>query len=219
MKLFNFDTDKCWDYENGYFLTSNPNRISKIIAQYELYKKIINLPGEVIEFGIFKGTSFIRLLTFREMLEFHSSRKIIGFDAFGKFPKSNVKNDNKYIDYFETAAGTGIEKPEFEKVLNFKSFKNYELIQGNILETLPLYIEQNPQLKISFLHIDTDVYSPAKLILELCYDRIVKNGVIVLDDYPTVEGEVKAVDEFFKDKDYIINKFPFSHIPSYIIKK
>jgi len=92
-------------------------------------------------------------------------------------------------------------------------------MQGNIIETLPKYFEKNPQIKISYLHIDTDVYEPAKIILEHCFDRVVKNGLIVLDDYPTVLGEVNAVDEFFKDKDYVINKLSISHIPSFIVKK
>jgi len=31
-----FDTDKCWDYENGFYLTSHVTRLSKMLAQYEL---------------------------------------------------------------------------------------------------------------------------------------------------------------------------------------
>jgi len=219
MKTFGFDSEMCWDYENGFYLTSHPNRIGKLVAHYELYKKIVHLPGEILEFGVFKGASFIRLLTFRELLESTYSRKIIGFDAFGEFPLSGNKDDNKYAKHFENYAGKGISQSELETIIDFKSFNNYELMQGNIIETLPKYFEKNPQIKISYLHIDTDVYEPAKIILEHCFDRVVKNGLIVLDDYPTVLGEVNAVDEFFKDKDYVINKLSISHIPSFIVKK
>lgn len=45
-------------------------------------------------------------------------------------------------------------------------------------------------------------------------------GVIIFDDYATVEGETIAIEEFLKDKDYVINKFRFSHTkPSFIFKK
>lgn len=45
-------------------------------------------------------------------------------------------------------------------------------------------------------------------------------GVIIFDDYATVEGETIAIEEFLKNRDYIINKFRFSHTkPSFIIKK
>jgi len=48
MKTFGFDSEMCWDYENGFYLTSHPNRIGKLVAHYELYKKIVHLPGEIL---------------------------------------------------------------------------------------------------------------------------------------------------------------------------
>jgi len=33
-----FETEKCWDYENGFYLTSHVTRLSKMLAHYELYK-------------------------------------------------------------------------------------------------------------------------------------------------------------------------------------
>jgi len=218
MNIFNFETEKKWDYENGFYLTSHPTRIAKILAHQKLYEQIINLPGEVLEFGVFKGASLIRLATFREIFESPFSRKIIGFDMFGEFPHSGNKEDIDYAINFEKHSGTGIPKEELEKTFEYKGFENYELIKGDILKTLPEYLDKKKHLRISFLHIDTDIYEPAKLILEQCYDRVVKNGVIVFDDYPTVAGETQAVDEFFKDKRHVINKFPFSHIPSFIVK-
>ena len=46
-----YDTAKCFNYENGFYLTSQPYRIANILAHYELYKRIIELPGDVIELG------------------------------------------------------------------------------------------------------------------------------------------------------------------------
>ena len=85
-KVYGFEYEKRWDYENGFYLTSPSSRLAKSIAHWELYKKIIDLPGDVLEFGVYKGTSLIRFATYREMLESQYSRKIIGFDTFGKFP-------------------------------------------------------------------------------------------------------------------------------------
>lgn len=66
MTIFEFETSKAFDYENGFYLTSDPKRLQKIVSHYELYKKIVDLPGEVIELGVFKGASLIRFATFRE---------------------------------------------------------------------------------------------------------------------------------------------------------
>lgn len=83
-----FDENKKWDYENGFLLTSEPYRIGNILAHYELYKKILEIPGDVIELGVFKGSSIIQFSTFRVLLENEMARKIVGFDVFGEFPFS-----------------------------------------------------------------------------------------------------------------------------------
>jgi hypothetical protein len=218
-QLFGFDVERQWDYENGFYITSHVTRMSKMLAHFELYKSITNLPGHVIEAGVFKGASLIRFFTFREILESPHSRKIIGFDAFGKFPEQDNAHDQEFVDKFEGAAGEGISANEMEKILNHKGFKNFELIKGDISQTIPQYVADNPELKIALLHIDVDVYKPSVVILENLYDRVVKGGVIVLDDYGTVAGETKAVDEFIAGKDVTIEKLSISHIPSYIRKR
>ena len=215
-----FDLSRKFEYENGFYLTSDVSRIGKLLAHYELYKKIISLPGEVIECGIFKGTSLIRFATFRDLLENPYSRKIIGFDVFGKFPESQYDPDKKFLKSFiESAGETGISVEKLKEVFERKKTTNYELVKGNINQTVPEYTKNNPQLKIALLHIDTDVYEPAVTILENLFDRVVRGGIIMFDDYGIFPGETKAVDEFLADKKYIINKLPISHIPAYIVKE
>ena len=54
-----FDESKAFDYENGFYLTTSVNRMGNILAHYELYKKIIDLPGAVVECGVFRGGTLI----------------------------------------------------------------------------------------------------------------------------------------------------------------
>lgn len=219
MKNYSVDLLKKWDYENGFYLTCETGRIGKFLNHLEIYKKIIDLPGDILEFGVYKGTSLVRLLSFRELLENYSSRRVIGFDMFGKFPNDlKLESDKKFVEKFESAGGYGISKLELEEHLLNKGLKNFELIQGDIKNTIPEFIKNNPSLKISLLHIDVDVYEPTKAILESLWSKIVKGGILILDDYGTVDGETKAVDEFFIDMDIQIHKPKFYHIPSYIVK-
>jgi hypothetical protein len=217
--LFGYEADKQWEYENGFYLTSHITRIPKMLAHYELYKSITHLPGHIVECGVFKGASLIRFGTFREVLESPYSRKIIGFDAFGKFPKLGDEVDLEFIERFEDDAGQGISVDELKAVFSHKGFDNYELIKGDVLETIPNYVDRHPELKISLLHIDVDVYEPSVTILEHLFDKVVSGGLIVLDDYATVAGETRAVDEFFCDREELIEKLSISHIPSFIRKK
>tara|TARA_B100001741_G_scaffold310321_2_gene309377 strand:- start:39 stop:707 length:669 start_codon:yes stop_codon:yes gene_type:complete len=211
-----FETKKKWDYENGFYLTSDFVRIPKLLAHYELYKSIQALPGHIVEFGVFKGASFIRFCTFRDMLESPYSRKVIGFDAFGKFPSYGDESDVGFINKFEKEAGEGISVRELSDSLKEKGVENFELIQGDIKTTLPKYVEEHLELKISLLHIDVDVYEPTMTVLENCFDRVVSGGIIMMDDYGTVPGETRAIDDFLRDKNLLIEKLPISHIPAYI---
>lgn len=221
MKLFEFESEKNFIYENGFYLTSDPTRIGKLLSHYELYKMIYQLPGDIVETGVFKGASFLRWLTFRNLLENQNSRKVIGFDSFEAFPKTTFEKDKPYVKRFIDESGAySISKEELETICMYKEFKNYDLVKGNILETVPQYFQDNIHTKIALLHIDTDVYEPAKVALETLWPRVVKGGIVVLDDYGTFPGETQAVDEFFSDKDVEIKKLSISHkIPVYIKKE
>tara|TARA_R110002073_G_scaffold72537_1_gene177597 strand:- start:623596 stop:624267 length:672 start_codon:yes stop_codon:yes gene_type:complete len=217
---FTIDVTKKWDYENGFYLTCETGRIGKFLNHLEIYNRILDLPGDILEFGVYKGTSIVRLLSFRELIENQTSRKVVGFDAFGKFPDDLVlDSDIEFVKNFENNGGFGISKAELEKHLDAKGFSNFELIEGDIKNTIPDFIKNNPSLKIAMLHIDVDVYEPTKIILESLWDKVVKGGVLMLDDYGTVAGETNAVDEFFKNKKIKIKKPKYYHIPSYIIKE
>src|SRR5690606_29764873 len=149
---------------------------------------ILDLPGDILEFGVYKGTSLVRLLSFRNLLESENSRKVFGFDIFGKFPDTlELESDREFVQRFENAGGYGISKSELEFHLKNKGLGNYELIEGDIMETVPGYLANNPSKKIALLHIDVDVYEPTKMILENLWDKVVKGGIVMLDDYGTVE--------------------------------
>ncbi len=217
-RLFGFDIEKRWDYENGFYITSETGRIGKMLAHYELYRSIVPIPGQVVECGVFKGASLIRFATFREMLESQFSRKIIGFDAFGKFPRPEHDHDQEFVENFERTAGEGISEEELYAVLDYKKIENVELVQGNLLETLPDYCEEHPELKIALLHVDVDVYDATAAVLRYLFKRVVRGGLVVFDDFATIYGETKAIDEFFVETDYQIQKFPYTPTPAYIRK-
>jgi hypothetical protein len=215
-----YDLEKRFEYENGFYATADPSRFSKFISHLEFFKRTSEVRGEIVEFGIFKGNSFFRWIKFRDLLEQTNSRKIIGFDIFGDFPEANFKEDKLKRDAFveETRGGKSISYEEITELLKKQNLeKNVDIVKGNILQTLDKYIEDNPHLKISLLHIDVDLYEPSKVILEKLYSKVTKGGIIVLDDYGAFAGTNKAVDDFFKDK-VEIKKLSYAHAISYIVK-
>ncbi|WP_422039149.1 TylF/MycF/NovP-related O-methyltransferase [Roseibium sp.] len=209
-----------WDFENGYHWFSDPTRLNKTLAHYELYKMITGLPGDVVELGVFKGLSLIRFATFRAALEDMSSRRVIGFDAFGKFPRAGLSRpeDVEFIETYETQAGDGLSKTELDGLLQAKGFANIELVEGNVLETLPDYLKANPALRISLLHLDLDVLEPTEFALDLLFSRVVRNGLIVFDDYQATVGASIAADSFIEKHGLALEKLSFYKQPAFARK-
>ena len=211
-------TSEIWNAENIYHLKTDTSRISQIIYHYEIYKKILNIPGCIIECGVFKGNSLIRFLTYRSILENNFSRDVFGFDIFGKFPNSKNINDKIFIKKWEKEANNGISIEELEDNLKEKKFTNFKLIKGNLLKTIPKFLKQNPNTKISLLHLDLDTYEPTKYALNKFSKMMTKGGIILLDDYSQVYGATKATDDFLKkNKKFKIQKLIFYKKPSFII--
>jgi hypothetical protein len=214
------DIKNAFDYENNFYLTCNINRISKILAHYELYKSVMEIPGAIVECGVFKGASLIRFAAFRNLLGSPFTKKIIGFDTFDTFPETDYADDMKFRQKFVSAAGEkSISRQQLMDVLKHKGTHEFvELVEGDITKTVPNYIKKHPELRISLLNLDTDIYEPAVTVLEYLYPRIVTGGILLIDDYGVFPGETKAVEEYFKDKNIQISKFSFCMTPCYIVK-
>ena len=213
------EIEKAFEYENNFYLSCRTQRLSKFIAHYELFKRVNDLTGEIVECGVFKGASFVRWCHFRSMLGESWARKIIGFDIFGKFPAPDHLDMDKLKEWTAQAGDESIGRDQLFEILDSKGMNSkIELISGDINSTIPKYVEDHPELRIALLNLDTDIYEPSVTILENLYDKIVPGGVLILDDYGVFHGETKAADEFFKDMKVKIQKFPFSMTPAFIIK-
>ena len=215
------DFEKTFEYENNFYLSSDVSRMSKILAHYELYKMVLELPGAIVECGVFKGISLIRFATFRQLLGTSFSKSIIGFDTFGQFPETEFGPDKEMRQYhLDTAGGESISRQQLGDVLKHKGIDcGVELIEGDITKTVPDYLKSHPELRISLLNLDVDIYEPSVTVLEELYPRLVKGGVILLDDYGFFPGETRAVEDYFKNKNVSIRKLPFAMTPAFIFKE
>ena len=218
MTIQDFDSAQAIHYENGYFLTSDISRLAKAMGHFEIYKLITGLPGAVVECGVFKATSLVRWATFRELLESPLSRRIIGFDIFGAFPRHEDETDNAFAARHDNVAGRGLSVADVQAVLAHKGLRNVELVPGDVVATVPAYAAAHPELRIALLHIDVDVYKPSKVALDALYELVVPGGVVVFDDYGTVAGETRAVDELVAQYGLRLQKLPYTHTPSFIVK-
>ena len=205
--------------------------LKKFLAHYQLFLKIVDLPGDIVELGVFRGSS---LMSWANFLEIHCMgdrhRKVFGFDNFAGFKELDL-NDGKEDSSVGKVVG-GFNPSDTESRLldaisifdndRFIPFKpRVEVIKGDVEETIPLFVEENPGVRISLLHFDVDLYKPTMVALDHLWDLIVPGGIILFDEYaiPPWEGESKAVDEFFRDKRIELKRFSWCSNPgAYMIK-
>lgn len=76
------------------------------------------------------------------------------------------EDDRDFIQRFESDGGQGFSSQEIASYLDDKAFQNYELIAGDVRETLPQTLDDRPHLRVALLHLDLDVYEPTVDVLD-----------------------------------------------------
>tara|TARA_Y100001935_G_C17236016_1_gene473046 strand:+ start:88 stop:795 length:708 start_codon:yes stop_codon:yes gene_type:complete len=206
-------------YDN-FLENCNHDRIQKIVWKYELFKMIQNIPGDIVECGVHKGSGIYLFAKLVKIFKPNSLCKVLGFDFFGKSQK--VKNKFS-IDYKinQNHQGHGSNKSKILKNLRKIGIKNVKLISGDVCISSKLYVKKNIGFRISMLILDVDNYEGTLECLKNFYPHVTRGGIIVFDEYALEKyGESDAVDEFFKDKKIKIKTVNWSSTPSaYIIKQ
>ena len=126
--------------------------------------------------------------------------------------------DRNFGTRFEEGAGAGLSRDELGRVLDATGFANVELVAGNVFDTLPHYLESRPELRLSLLHLDMDVAEPTRFVLEQLYDRVVRGGLIIIDDNTAVAGATEVIDAFLRDKPLRLQTLPSYRVPAFIVR-
>jgi len=176
--------------------------LAKLLFLDEIYKRIIGIPGSVMEFGVWWGQSIAVFENLRAIHEpYNHQRHILALDTFTGYPEVGTKDKRSEIitegvykvnSGYETYLADIIEFHEKENVMSH--IKKHEVIKGDVRETLPQWLTTNPQAFVALAFFDMALYSPTKAALEAIVPRLIKGSIIVFDelnhkDYP---GETQA---------------------------
>lgn len=160
-----------------------------------------NLEGDYVEIGTFQGASARATLNYRNKANIN--KKCYFVDTYEGFTYDEALNTQDIL-WTNTHTNTSVEKVNSY----LADYDNYELIKSNIIqEELPEKIQ-----KICAVNIDVDMYEAVKASLYRVKDRVVRNGIIIAEDYghtPALIGAQKAVDEFLDEN-------PNEFIPIYL---
>lgn len=119
--------------------------------------------GLALEFGVFKG------ITINHLASARPERRFYGFDSFRGLP--------------EDWAGFRYSAVNFDRKGNKPEVRaNVTLVEGWFDDTLPPFLASH-EGAIGFLHVDCDIYSSTKTVLDLCIPRLASGAVIVFDEF------------------------------------
>ena len=201
--------------------------IGRQLFFYELYQRILSTPGLIMEFGVRWGANMSLFTSLRSLLEpYNLSRKIVGFDTFSGFPDVDLK-DGQHELVGEGKLGVSKDYQQRleelllaqEKLAPRSNIKKFELVCGDVVETLPNYLERHPETVLSLVYFDLDLYSPTKTCLEAIRPHLVKNSIVAFDQLALAEfpGETIALKEAWGLADFTVIRSPLSPQQSYLI--
>lgn len=151
----------------------------------------ISFKGLVCEFGVWEGKSINHIAR-------KKSQQIHAFDSFEGLPETWLSTHKK--GHFALT-----NMPVFEK--------NIVTHKGWFDDTLPEFVK-NYNEKISFLHVDCDLYSSTKTIFKWLDNQITEGTIILFDEYFNYpfweQHEYKAFQEFVNQNNIIYEYLCYS---------
>ena len=205
-------------------LFSDRITVQNMITRYELYKLIKNTPGDIIELGLYKGNSFAWLSQLSVILEpFAINRRLIGFDTFNGFTSIDTSadpSDISELNFSDTDESMLNESLDMlDKLRPVNKIRRFEVVKGDIMNTLPRFLNDNPWMTCALLILDTDLYAPTKLALELVLPLMPKGAVIAFDEYnyQNFPGETQALRDTLGANNLRVKKFDYESCTAYAI--
>lgn len=204
------------------------HELARFMVQYELFKKVADIKGSIVECGVYQGAGIMAWAKISETLEpYNFLRKIYGFDTFEGFPSVSPAD----LTGAGAVAKVGHLKPEiniFEELKDcisaledtrlLKHQEKVTLVKGDAMRTIPEFIKENQHVLVALLYLDFDLYEPTLLAIKEFLPRMPKGSIIAFDELndPKWPGETRALLEALNINQYKLESLPFEPHISWI---
>ena len=211
-------------------LLARRQMLKRFLAHNDFFKMTLDVPGDVAELGVFRG---LGLMTWANLLEAYCigdrTKVIYGFDNWQGFRGFDAQDGKADAHAGKVPGGFSAVKEELENAISIFDNDRFipnkpriKLIDGDIEQSVPAFVRDNPGVRFSLVHFDCDLYRPTKIALEALWPHVSRGGVILFDEYAIADwpGETAAVDEFLADKPGLrVKTLPWTNAPAgYLVK-
>ncbi len=201
--------DQILEFVAPYTLCDSP----RVKNALDLVEYVIqnNIPGDLVEIGVFKGGIIMAMALKCQQLG--ASRTIHAYDTFTgmtpakeedvnihNLPATELLNPRSQLYSPGLLCDSSLESTK--ENISKTGYSNIQYHKGDIVKTLPYQIPN----EIAVLRLDTDWYESTKFELEHFEPKVSQNGFVSIDDYGHWKGCRKAVDDF-------LQKHPYNLLP------
>jgi O-methyltransferase len=198
--------DRLLERVRPYSMTSEARLRSLLDAVDHVSKH--GIPGDIVECGVWRGGSMM-LAALRLLEKGPAVRHLWLYDTFEGMSAPGAEDEDfegrSAASLLHASAGPRTQElyrclaPIEDVERNIRSTgyppELCHFVRGRVEETIPATAPES----VAVLRLDTDWYASTKHELVHLYPRLVRGGVLILDDYGHWRGARKAVDEYLDE--------------------
>lgn len=177
--------------------------LTDLLSLDALYRMVLDVPGVIMEFGVHWGRHLAALTALRGVYEpYNPHRRIIGFDTFTGFPHVSDVDATSQAAVPGTFAVADDYPNHLRDVLDaheqgehLRHIRRTLMVQGDVRDTLPRYLDRNPQTIIALAYFDLDLYEPTRDTLNTLQPYLTRGSVLAFDELAHAKwpGETAAL--------------------------
>ena len=179
--------------------------VAKFLYLNELYQHIIDIPGVIMEFGVWWGQTLVQFQNLRAVYEpYNRTRKVIGFDTFEGYSSPVGQDANSSLVQSGQYAVSADYVNYLTELMRYHDDENgidestkFELVKGDATRTTQKYLKDHPETIIALAYLDMQLYEPTRECLDAILPHMVKGSVIAMDELNCADfpGETIAFKE------------------------
>src|SRR5271169_6570716 len=183
----------------------------------EIVKTYRHVQGVVVECGTWRGGMIAGIASV-----LGNDREYYLYDSFEGLPDAkpidgpganNWQMDKDSLFYFDNCRA---DISEAEKAMRLSGVSKFHIVKGWFNETLPSFPVETP---IAMLRLDGDWYESTMTCLENLYPRVVRGGIIIIDDYHVWDGCSRAIHDYLSRENLNDRVCQWKNDVAYILKR